>query len=64
MKTTYEYSDIFQTITDDPDHVTVQIPEEICKQLGWNSGDTITVSVEGESIIIARLTKGETDDQT
>ena len=63
MKTTYEYDEIFQTIADDPDNVLMQIPEEICQKLGWNPGDTITVSVEGESITIARLTKGETDDQ-
>lgn len=52
--TIYKATDIFKDIPDDPDNVHMQIPEEICKELNWVPGDTLTITVEDSKIIIKK----------
>lgn len=42
---TYDASDIFEDIKDDPDNVLMKIPEEVSKKMGWEPGDVLRVRV-------------------
>lgn len=42
-KRVYLASDIFLEIPDDPENVIMQIPPEICEEVGFKEGDTIVV---------------------
>jgi antitoxin component of MazEF toxin-antitoxin module len=32
----------------------IDLPEELCVELGWNIGDTLTFSVENDTIILKK----------
>lgn len=32
----------------------IDLPEELCVELGWNVGDTLTFSVENDTIILKK----------
>lgn len=48
----YKYEEIFEDIPDDPDNCIMKIPPEICEQLGWKEGDTITITSEEGKITL------------
>jgi len=52
--TVYKVEDIFTDIPDDPDNILMKIPEEICKQLGLNPGDNVTIKLEDGGLIIQK----------
>lgn len=52
--TFYNIEDIFEDIPDDPENVLMKIPEEICKELKLNEGDTINIVAQDGAIIITK----------
>jgi hypothetical protein len=54
MTKTYLVEDIFQDIPDDPDHVMMTIPPEICEQAGITPGDVISIEVTDGQMIISK----------
>lgn len=51
---TFKVEEIFKPIPDDPDHVIMQIPPEICEQMGWTEGTKVKVSAEDGVITITK----------
>ncbi len=49
---TYNSSEIFKPIPDDPDNVMMQIPPEICEKMGWKEGTTLNITVVDGRMII------------
>lgn len=37
----------------------IELPDELCIELGWNVGDTLKFSTEGDSIIVTNLSKDQ-----
>lgn len=54
MTTTYLVEDIFHDIPDDPDHVMMTIPPEICEHANLKEGDTVHIKAENGSLIITK----------
>lgn len=42
---TYDASDIFEDIKDDPENVLMKIPDEIAESMGWVPGDVLRIRV-------------------
>tara|TARA_R110000796_G_scaffold3053_7_gene11778 strand:+ start:74 stop:259 length:186 start_codon:yes stop_codon:yes gene_type:complete len=55
MKTIYNQEEIFQDIPDEPDKVTMKIPDELAEAAGFKLGDVIKVAWGDQGTII--LTK-------
>ena len=53
-KLIFKAEEIFQEIPDDPDHVIMTIPPEICEQQGWKEGDTLNIKVEDGTLVISK----------
>jgi hypothetical protein len=57
----YDYTEIFQEIPEDPEHIMLKFPEELLEQTGWTEGTVVNVSVEdtgsGNVLIIAPVAK-------
>lgn len=51
---TYKVGEIFKPIPDDPENVIMQIPPEICEQMGWIEGDTIHITAEDGIITLTK----------
>ena len=51
----YKADEIFKPIPDDPEHVLMQIPPDICEKMGWTEGTEVKVTVEDGSIIISKV---------
>ena len=51
---TYRVDEIFQDIEDDEDLCLMVIPQEVLDVTGWVPGDTLSVSVENNSIVIKK----------
>ncbi len=54
MTKTYLVEDIFHEIPEDPDHVMMTIPPEICEQSGLNPGDVVKIEVKDGSMFITK----------
>jgi anaerobic selenocysteine-containing dehydrogenase len=52
---TYKVGEIFKPIPDDPENVIMQIPPELCEQMGWTEGDTIHISVDEGVITLSKV---------
>jgi len=52
--TTYKVEDIFADIPGDPDNIMMKIPDEICKQLNFNEGDTVTITIGDDGLLIQK----------
>lgn len=52
---TYKVSEIFKPIPDDPENVIMQIPPDICEQMGWKEGDKIHVTAEDGVITLTKV---------
>ncbi len=50
----YLAEEIFEDIPGDPDNVIMKIPPEILVKTGWNEGDTLTVKLEDNAIVISK----------
>lgn len=54
MKYTFTAEEIFKEIPGDPDNVILQIPPEILEQTKWKEGDTLTVKLEDNAIVLSK----------
>lgn len=54
MMTIYNVDEIFEEIPGDTDNILMKFPEEIINQLEWKPGDTLTIKVENEGLIIQK----------
>ena len=53
MKTlVFDYSDIIEELEDGSALLT--IPEEVCKQAGFNPGDTVLLTIEDDKLYIRK----------
>ncbi len=50
----YLAEEIFEDIPGDPDNVVMKIPPEILEKTGWKEGDTLTVKLEDNAIVISK----------
>lgn len=57
---TYNVDDIFQDIENDKEHVLMKIPPEICEDLEWEPGDTLSIEIieEVPCISITKVKNG------
>jgi hypothetical protein len=51
---TYKAEDIFQDIEGDEENVLMNIPPEILERMGWQPGDTLSISIEDGVISISK----------
>lgn len=51
-KTTYSVDEIFLPIPNDPDNILMNIPPEICDQVGFKPGDTVTVKQKDDGSLV------------
>lgn len=42
---TYDASEIFEDIKDDPENVLMKIPDEVAESMGWTPGDVLRIRV-------------------
>lgn len=49
--------EVFQEIAGDPDNVMMNIPEEICKQAGFEIGDEIVIESKDGSLVLFKKEK-------
>jgi len=52
---TYKVNEVFKPIPDDPENVIMQIPPDICEQMGWKEGDQIHVKAEDGVITLTKV---------
>jgi hypothetical protein len=50
----FNSDDIFEDIPGDPDNVILKFPPEVLEQTGWQTGDTLIVSVVDGAISISK----------
>ena len=50
----FNSEDIFEDIPGDPDNVILKFPPEVLEQTGWQTGDTLIVSVVDGAISISK----------
>jgi hypothetical protein len=59
---TFKVEDIFEDIPDDPENVTMTIPEEIQKAAGIHPGDTVKILWGDQgTIIIEKVKENDVD---
>ena len=44
-------------VKDEEDGSILQFPDEMVNELSWNEGDTLSIEIEGDVIVIRNLTK-------
>jgi hypothetical protein len=56
---TYRQEDIFQEIPGDDKNILMKIPPEVCKKMGWEPGDRLSIT-QGEdgSISVKKIKNG------
>ena len=50
---TFRVEEIFEDIPGDEENVLMNIPLEICKELGWKPGDTLEIKIMEEVLCIS-----------
>ena len=55
MKTTYKYNEIFEDLEGENGDILLKIPQEICEAEGWKVGDTISIKVEGDALVLSKV---------
>lgn len=50
----FDSSDIFKDIPDDPDHIMMNIPHDILEKLGWKEGDVLCIQAEDDKIVVTK----------
>lgn len=53
-KLTFLAEEIFEDIPGDPDNVIMKIPPQIQEACGWKEGDTLTITLEDNAIVITK----------
>jgi len=53
-KMTFKAEEIFEDIPGDPNNVIMKIPPKLCEACGWKEGDTLTIKVEDDAIVISK----------
>lgn len=53
-KMEFAVEELFEDIPGDPDNVVMKIPPDLCEKMGWNEGDTLTITLEDGAICIAK----------
>ena len=53
-KMTFKAEEIFEDIPGDPNNVIMKIPPKLCVACGWKEGDTLTIKVEDDAIVISK----------
>ena len=57
---TYKYEDVFEDIPGDSENVNLNIPPEICEEVGLEPGDPVKILLGDQgTIIIEKLDKKE-----
>lgn len=51
MNKVYKVEELFEDIPGDPDNVIMNIPPEVCQELGWKEGDTLNITLTPEGTI-------------
>lgn len=51
---TYTVEEIFQDIEDEEDLCLMVIPQEVLDITGWVPGDTLSITVENEALVIKK----------
>lgn len=61
----YDASEIFQDIKDDPENITMKIPDEIAESMGWEPGDVLRIRVyeESQQIEISKVDTTENNNE-
>lgn len=54
MKRTFSVEEIFEEIPGDPDNVIMKIPPELLEETKWKEGDTLTVTIENNAIVLSK----------
>ena len=55
---TFKMEDIFEEIPDNPNEILMNIPEEVCNQVGLTPGDNIKILIGDQgTLIIEKLDK-------
>ena len=54
MKRTFSVEEIFEEIPGDPDNVIMKIPPELLEETKWKEGDTLTVTIEDNAIVLSK----------
>lgn len=54
----YKIDDIFEDNPDNPENVLMNIPPEIIKQMGWQPGDNLKITVENQIMSITKVDNG------
>ena len=55
----YKTTEIFTDIPGDSEHIYLNLPDEICQELGWTENDVLSVREEHGELIIERVSHGE-----
>jgi antitoxin component of MazEF toxin-antitoxin module len=55
MKTTYKYNEVFEDLEGENGDVLLKIPPDICDAVGWKVGDTISIKVEGDALVLSKV---------
>ncbi len=50
----FNSSDIFKDIPDDPDHILMNIPHKILEEMGWRQDDVLCVTVNDDKIVVTK----------
>lgn len=58
---TYKVDDIFQEIPDDPKNLIMNLPPEICEEVGLEPGDTVKILIGDQGTLIIEKLKEEDD---
>jgi len=59
----YKQEEIFQDISDDPDNVLMNIPDEVAERANLKPGDTIKILVGDQGTMIIEKVNKEEDEQ-
>lgn len=64
-KYVYDASEIFHDIKDDPENITMKIPDEIAESMGWEPGDVLRIRVyeDSQQIEISKVDTTENNNE-
>jgi len=51
----YTYDEVFESIPGDNDNVLLNLPDELCEEVGLCPGDTVTVKLINGSLVISKV---------
>ena len=60
---TYNVTDIFEEIPEDPKNMLMKLPPEICQEIGLIPGDTVKLLIGDQGTLIIEKVKKDQDDK-